>query len=144
MFSRCFLSVYFVFFESWKLLPLYQPLLIHFISFFVPRVTSNREEVRFGKLLSWNRFMCCYEKLDFSQPERRIALLCSYVWWIHTLTSMNNVLVPNIAKRAGKRVPSPHNITNNQIKLRTLWTWEIMNLVCATKGELYGSRSWSH
>ena len=27
--------------------------------------------------------------------------------WLHTLTSMHNVLVPNIAKRAGKRVPSP-------------------------------------
>jgi hypothetical protein len=63
--------------------------------------------------------------------------------WLHTLTSMNNVLVLNIAKRAGKWVPSPLNITNNQIKLRTLCTWEIINLVCA-KGELYGSRSWSH
>ena len=51
--------------------------------------------------------------------------------WLHTFISMNNVLAPNIGKRARQRVPNPLNITNNQIKLRTLWTWEIKILVCA-------------
>lgn len=41
------------------------------------------------------------------------ALLFLHVWWLHTLTSMHNVLVPNIAKRAGKRVPSPQKISYN-------------------------------
>ena len=34
------------------------------------------------------------------------ALVCYHVLWLHTLTSIHNVLVPNIAKRAGKGCPA--------------------------------------
>ena len=74
----------------------------------------------------------------------------SCLFWLHTLTSMHNVLVLNIAKEQA-RVPSPLNINwTNNLNLLTLCTWEIMNLACLNKGEeelycsLYGSRSWSH
>ena len=62
-------------------------------------------------------FLCATFKLSklltlfcvplLAHEEVLSALLFSHVWWLHTLTSMHNVLVPNIAKRAGKRVPSP-------------------------------------
>ena len=42
-----------------------------------------------------------------AHEELLSTLLSSHVWWFHTLTTMHNVLVPNIAKGADKRVPSP-------------------------------------
>ena len=44
-------------------------------------------------------------------------LLFLHVWWLHTLTRIHNVLVPNNAKRTCKRVPNPQKISyNNHIK----------------------------
>ena len=51
------------------------------------------------------------------------ALLFLHVCWLHTLTRMHNVLVPNIAEKSRQRVPSPQKISyNNHINLLTLQT----------------------
>ena len=55
---------------------------------------------------------------------------------------MHNVLAPNIAKRAGKRVPSPQkiNYNNHNQSPHTLFLGNQSNIACVNKEEEEGTR----
>ena len=80
------------------------------------------------------------------------TLLFLHVRWIYLLTCMHNVLVPNIAKRAGKRVPSPQKINYNIHILNSshfVPEKSVEHSLCkqwrrGTFFFFYGSHSWSH
>ena len=46
----------------------------HFYFVFVPRVASNRKEVRFGEVAVLKLILCCHQKKSYARPERRIDL----------------------------------------------------------------------
>jgi hypothetical protein len=76
--NPCFLSVLFLFVESWKfLLLMTSP--YHFYFIFVPRIVSNRRKVRFGEVAvpKQNSVLRCKNSWKF--PERCINLnfLCT-------------------------------------------------------------------
>ena len=82
--------------------PPYLPIMWYFLPFQV-----NTSCATFKLFKSY--YLFCAPVLAHEEVlDALLSLLC--LFGFTTLTSMHNVLVPNIAKRAGKRVPSPLNI----------------------------------